>query len=116
MKKTIVIGFTLIELLVVIAIISILAAILLPALGHDKQKAKSIQCLNNQHQLWLAWKLYLDDTSENLPFSASGCLGTPEEAPNLGGWLPLYGDDYPLNFRCFWDPDFSIKKSVLWPY
>ncbi|WP_417170071.1 prepilin-type N-terminal cleavage/methylation domain-containing protein [Victivallis sp.] len=53
--------FTLIELLIVVAIIAILAALLLPALNKARDRARTINCLNNQKELARVMHFYAND-------------------------------------------------------
>lgn len=60
-------GFTLVELMTVIFIMTILSAILLPALNKGKTRSQAIACLNNLRQLQLSWGMFPDDNSGELP-------------------------------------------------
>lgn len=60
-------SFTLIELLIIIAIISILAAMLLPALNMAKEKARAINCMANYSTVGKAIAMYIGDNKDTLP-------------------------------------------------
>lgn len=54
-------GLTLLELLTAVAIILLLAALLLPVLESARKRAQMSSCISNLRQIFVAWRLYVDD-------------------------------------------------------
>ena len=101
-------GFTLIELLVVIAIISVLIALLLPAVQASREAARRCQCVNNLMQIGIALKSY-ENSFESLPSGVVNPTGPIVDAP-VGyhfGWIAQilpYLDARPLHRKL----DFNV--------
>jgi len=75
-------GFTLIELLVVISIISILAALVVPAVLRARETARTVTCKNNLHQFGIGFQLFADNDPQSRlctgasDFRRDGCMDT----------------------------------------
>jgi len=76
-------GFTLIELLVVVAIISVLIALLLPALSSARETAKKVACASNLRQIGIGHQFYSDAYNDYI-------VPALETVTNSGGicWIP----------------------------
>lgn len=99
-------AFTLIEMLMVIAIISLLAALLLPAISMVRDGAKSIDCASRLRQMGMAFGAYSNDWPGRLPYpdGPSGCwnyrLSTDYDDGKLQGIYrePLFRNDPVFTF------------------
>ncbi|MBW8041329.1 MAG: prepilin-type N-terminal cleavage/methylation domain-containing protein [Planctomycetes bacterium] len=94
-------GFTLIELLVVIAIISLLMALLLPALERARNQARSAICMANLRSWGHIWMLYCDDNDGVF----CGVGATPGVRWARGEWI--------LPLRDQWETKSDILKCPM---
>ena len=95
-------GFTLVELLAVMAIISILAALLLPAIGRARYQARVLECKNNMRNIGQAITMYSSSFDGWMPIDGdcedqanAGRIGTSE----LWDGQTVYLDGAPLHLR-----------------
>ena len=88
-------AFTLIEVLVVISIISLLIAILLPALGNARKAAHSAQCLARLKQIGVAMTNYYVDHNGQLPSGANNVFSGYGWSNQIAIYLGTPGGDTP---------------------
>jgi prepilin-type N-terminal cleavage/methylation domain-containing protein/prepilin-type processing-associated H-X9-DG protein len=98
-------GFTLVELLVVIGIITLLIAILLPALNKARREAYQTQCSSNMRQIALGLLNYINDNRGILP----PCMVTD----NQSGKTADPTDPYPYGW--FWAAELMNQHYVAAP-
>lgn len=90
-------AFTLIELLVVIAIISILAALLVPAVTAALERGRQVSCTANLRGLGLAQMLFIADHEGVVPASSdNNCGSEPWQQPWVGA--EIIPEGYPLSY------------------
>ena len=107
--------FTLIELLVVIAVIAILAGLLLPAISRAKERANSIDCVNNLTQAGLSIHSYCADFGDCPPVVHSGSFDDLDELPGEPQWYTPLCDHYGYSLdylKCPSDKKYDGKAGI----
>jgi prepilin-type processing-associated H-X9-DG protein len=107
-------GFTRLELAIVMVVLALLFTTLLSGLTRFGTQSRTFQCLNNLHQLTLAWREYTEDNQDKLLYASSSTTAPPPISS-----LPVWVNgamDYDGANRSNWDPAYNIFRSPMWPY
>jgi prepilin-type N-terminal cleavage/methylation domain-containing protein/prepilin-type processing-associated H-X9-DG protein len=99
-------GFTLVELLVVICIIALLIGLLLPAVSGANAQSKTVQCLSNLRQLFLAAEEYTEANGGYYPIAYYSGLNTPLSIS--------YNWDFTVTTN-FYTGAVTTAPGILWP-
>lgn len=78
-------AFSLVELMVVFGVLALLMALILPAVQHARETARSAQCKNNLRQLGIALHNY-HDAHRVFPMGSSRDLAVSGSGIGLGAW------------------------------
>lgn len=103
-------GITLVELLVVLAIMSMLAAILLPALARAREAARRASCQDNLREWGLIFKMYADESrSELWPPMQMYAPSRPDDLHTIaaGPWVAAIYPEY------LTDPHIALCPSSI---
>ncbi len=124
MKQRTVHAFTLVELLVVLAIVSILAALLLPALKGARVTAKRVACMSNMKQVATALLIqsdeaegWLDDTHNNglyWVFSIQPYLGNRNPAATNDQYVSSPLIRVPSTYKPVGCPGYDVPGGPNW--
>lgn len=122
MRRT---AFTLIELLVVISIISLLIALLLPALGNAREAAFNTTCLSQQRQILVSAHQYATEHRGRLPITDGSWLdrvknnsgGTADATVGFGrlvvkGYIPFGANAVKLAFCPSANPTWNLRQPA----
>jgi len=106
-------AFTLTELCVVLGCVAVLAMLVLPALAGSKGNSQVFQCMENTRRLTLAWRMYVEDNSDQLILSSDDGTGWANPL-NAYAWTLTHLDfsGKPSN----WEPTMDITTRPLYQY
>jgi prepilin-type processing-associated H-X9-DG protein/prepilin-type N-terminal cleavage/methylation domain-containing protein len=99
-------SFTLIEVLVVSAIVSVLAALVLPALKSAKEAGSQARCMSNMRQLGQAFRMYADDRGGKYPLT---WVNNSDNWQSFLGWQALRGNYLPQEWMCYNSTSTAIR-------
>lgn len=104
-------GLTLVELLVVLAVIALLLALLVPAIGVARARARRARCKSQLHQIGVALRIYFDSQGFDhpvFPYAHAMPSASPDHRSIRDALAPFLEGDATV-FHC---PDDSTRFPV----